>query len=518
MAVKKTIEIDVRTEDSVKDVEKLTTSIQKTDRQTEATKKTTDSLVASLDRMSGGAITAFKGMVSGAKNGVMAMKSLKVAIAATGIGLLLIAVTSLVTYFTKTQRGADLVSKAFAGIGATVSVLIDRVSSFGEGLALIFSGKYKEGADMLKASVKGIGEEIKNEATAAWELDEALKAVEDREIKLIQVNAKRRASIERLRLDAEDATKTEKERAAALQESIRIQNELTDDEIAIAKERARISQAQVDLGESTREELRANEEIQARVVELEAERDRRLKTVQTRLNSLIGTEKELTETIRQRQAVEGINAELNPEGINELDVFKELQDSKFQTLQQYGKMQEEFKRKQAEIEIYIEQEKNAAVLDLVGQTAGAVANVLGRNSKMGKAAGIAQALVNTYQGITEVWKTPSVLPEPAATISKIASTITVGASGFAAVKNIQGVKLPSFPGMSGGGSSGGSAPRAQAAPPPAPSFNIVGNNQANQLGEAINKQDSPLKAYVVSREMTDQQELDRNIRQTASVG
>ena len=54
------------------------------------------------------------------------LKLLKVAIVSTGVGALVLALGSLVTFFTKTQRGADMVSKAMAGISAGVSAPIDR--------------------------------------------------------------------------------------------------------------------------------------------------------------------------------------------------------------------------------------------------------------------------------------------------------------------------------------------------------------------------------------------------------
>ena len=64
----------------------------------------------------------------------------------------------------------------------------------------------------------------------------------------------------------------------------------------------------------------------------------------------------------------------------------------------------------------------------------------------------------------------------------------------------------------GGGSSGGGAARAE------PSFNIVGRSNNNQLLDAIQSQfDKPLKAYVVSGDVTNQQELDRNISSGASI-
>ena len=75
-----------------------------------------------------------------------------------------------------------------------VDVLVDRISTFGEGLFKILNGDFSEGVDMLKGSFQAVlGEEIRNEATAAIELRKAQQALEDRQIAtLIKVNAQRR--------------------------------------------------------------------------------------------------------------------------------------------------------------------------------------------------------------------------------------------------------------------------------------------------------------------------------------
>ena len=60
-----------------------------------------------LDQMTGGLITSFKAARTGLKGAVAGMKTLKGAIAATGIGLLVVAVGSLVLWFQKTEKGAE---------------------------------------------------------------------------------------------------------------------------------------------------------------------------------------------------------------------------------------------------------------------------------------------------------------------------------------------------------------------------------------------------------------------------
>lgn len=91
-----------------------------------------------LDKMTGGMVTAFKGVRGGIKGAVMGMKTLKGAIAATGVGLLVIAVGSLVSWFTKTQRGAEFLEKATASLGAVFNVLTDKLSMVGELIIGVF--------------------------------------------------------------------------------------------------------------------------------------------------------------------------------------------------------------------------------------------------------------------------------------------------------------------------------------------------------------------------------------------
>jgi len=65
--------------------------------------------------------------------------------------------------------------------------------------------------------------------------------------------------------------------------------------------------------------------------------------------------------------------------------------------------------------------------------------------------------------------------------------------------------------MGGGGSA--------TAAPQAPSFNVVGAAPENQLAQVIGEdKKQPLKAFVVSNEVTNAQALDRNIVEGASIG
>ena len=145
---------------------------------------------------------------------------------------------------------------------------------------------------------------------------------------------------------------------------------------------------------------------------------------------------------------------------------------------------------------------------MTAQTFGSIANLLGEQSKAGKAFAVAQALINTFQGISAGVALGFPLAIPA--VAAAAST------GFGAVKNILSTK----PAASGGNAaSSASASTSAASQVQAPQFNVVGDAGTNQIASTLNEQnENPARAYVVSREMSSQQELDRNIETDSSLG
>jgi hypothetical protein len=69
-----------------------------------------------------------------------------------------------------------------------------------------------------------------------------------------------------------------------------------------------------------------------------------------------------------------------------------------------------------------------------------------------------------------------------------------------------------------GGGGGGKPATGPATPPSVPSFNIAGNSTENQLAQSLGGQEQqPIKAMVVSTEVTTAQSLDRNKIETASL-
>jgi len=106
---------------------------------------------------------------------------------------------------------------------------------------------------------------------------------------------------------------------------------------------------------------------------------------------------------------------------------------------------------------------------------------------------------------------PAAIP---ALIGYAASAFGIISSVLAATKKTKSVA--SSIGGSGGGDVSISQPQTNASQPPA--FNVVGATGTNQLADAIGGQSQqPIKAFVVSNDVTSAQSMDRNIVSGASI-
>ena len=149
----------------------------------------------------------------------------------------------------------------------------------------------------------------------------------------------------------------------------------------------------------------------------------------------------------------------------------------------------------------------------VGNALNQLSQIAGENTAVGKGLAIAAATINTYQGVTDALAAKTVTPFD--TALKFINAAAILSNGLKTVRQIASVKVPSVGGGSvgGGGSTGGGATISQ---PPA--FNVVGASNTNQLADAIGSQSKePVKAYVVSNDVTTAQSMDRNIVSGASI-
>ena len=236
----------------------------------------------------------------------VALKVLKFALIATGIGAILVALGSLITYFKDTGKGADKFAVILAKIRSVFDNIIDRIQNFGSGLADIFSGNFREGFNKMKTAFSGIGKEIKEDWKAAGELAEAMNKVKDREVELITTLEERRQKVQELRLESKEIIDDEKKKLSLLQQAEALIKGVYGDQVGLEKERLRIMKKQLEISASdpTREQRREIADQEAKINtllrsqamelrEISREKLRALKVV----NAEIELEKKKAETI-----------------------------------------------------------------------------------------------------------------------------------------------------------------------------------------------------------------------------
>ena len=187
---------------------------------------------------------------------------------------------------------------------------------------------------------------------------------------------------------------------------------------------------------------------------------------------------------------------------------------RLEALKQYNELaqnstqlSEEEKRKIAKETHNQEVALNKQKIAMASQTLANMSTLFEQGSTEGKAFAVAQALINTYQGITAELATKTATPFEFGI--KLANIATTAAIGFKSVQDILSTNV-------GGGTGDTSTPSAGATS--APTFNVVGTSGVNQLAQTLGAEQPPLKAYVVASDVTTQQALNRNIVTSASLG
>jgi len=414
--------------------------------------------------------------------------TIRAGLISTGIGALLVAFGSLVTFFTKTQRGADKLKIAIAGVSAAFNVIRDRISTVGEAISLVFSGKFSEAADKLKGSFKGITDEIKEEIKVMTNLEKRQQALRDAEIQFTVQRAATRKEIEKARLLAEDETKSQEERIDALQKALDLETKTTNQELELARERVRIQEEQMKVSENLVEDEKKLADFRADVLAKETKSLRLQKRVKTEINELqreIDAEQEAIRKEKEKKEEEARKK-------------KEAADKKA------AKEAEKLAKKQAKELLNIAKATEEAKKDLIEQGFAVAGELAGENAALSKGVAVAQTVYSTQQAIMAALAATSVgdklLPYPL----RLANAIGAGIMGASAIKKI----LSTSP--NGAGASP-SVPTATATGTPAPQM-LSGRFELGGVEEQ-----EPVQAYVVTDNLTDNQNKLAYIRRRATI-
>ena len=174
---------------------------------------------------------------------------------------------------------------------------------------------------------------------------------------------------------------------------------------------------------------------------------------------------------------------------------------------------------------------NMAYLQLFEQFGNVLGQVAGKNKALAiagiiisQAASIGQIIANTgIANAKAVAASPLTFGAPWTVINTVSAGLSIASTIASAVKSIQQINSAASQAGVTGGSSGGSVSSSSSLPAPkvsattAPEIQTTGGqNPTTQIAETIGRASAPLKAYVVSGEISSQQALDRRTSRAAT--
>mgnify|MGYP003653499018 CR=1 FL=1 len=522
MAVKKTIELEAKVDKAQKDLDGVAKSVQRIDDNLEEVKDTT----------------------SGVSKGV---KGIGTAIKAAGIGLAIAAFSKLAEVFNENQKVTDAFSTAFEALSlafndffkfldANVGTVIDyfkgifddpvqSIKNFGSSIKQGIIDRLKQGLEALglfgKAAIKFFAGDFAGAALTAKQASKELfdivtgedggfeKITESVKTAVNGITEYAKSTVKAAR-DTVDLNK-QAELANVINQGLiekydrqaEQQRQIRDDESKTIEERIAANNKLGEILDEQSEKMLENVDITIRAAQAEFDKN------QNQENAIA-----LQEALNERAAVlaqiEGFRSE---QLINRISLEREAGEQKIELLEK---------------EIELEEQKKQAVNDALD----AVIDAAGAETKLGRALFIAKQAMLIKEQIMEAKAT---LQRITLKASEAAVDVAKGASGTAkvgfpqnipllaafaiqaagiimAIKSAVNAAKGSASQMGGGGGSSVSTPQA-------PSFNIVGAAPENQLAQAIGEQEEkPIKAFVVSNEVTNAQALERNIVEGASIG
>jgi hypothetical protein len=323
-------------------------------------------------------------------------------------------------------------------------------------------------------------------------LDKETEFLELRRDAQILENTFSRSNKENLTKEAEAIAAVNRQQAARANTARQVQREVNTISKQIEAENKRI----------------ANEE-KAEKDKIAADEKLRLESIQKIRDEFTAKQKEKeAETELEKLALE------EEKKLAELDKLNATEEQKLEILTYYAGLRTDLEEKENKKKADLEKLRKKQILGDAQNTFSQIANLAGKDSKVGKALALASATISGVEGVQNAYSTAQ--KSPITTFFPAYPVVQAGLAAAVAAKNIATIKSTN---PTGGGST--SMPTAAAgggsAPAP-PSFNIVGATETSQLAGAIGSQtQQPVQAFVVANDVTTAQSLENNIVEGATL-
>jgi len=539
MSIKKTIELEAKVDKAEKDLKGVADSVQRIDDNLTEVKETT-----------GGVAKGVKGIGNALK--------------AAGIGLAIAAFSKLAEVFNQNQKVTDAFSIAFESlslafndffnfldnnIGTVIEYfkgifsdpqqtlkdfgiaikenLIERFNSalevlgyLGTAIKKVFEGDFDGAMEAAKNAGKEYVDVLTGVDNSVDKIVEGTKEITSSIVNYAKSTVKAAQGTVELNKQAEVAAVINQGLIEKYDRQAEQQRQIRDDESKTIEERIAANNKLGEVLEEQQKLMLENVDITIRAAQAEYDKNQN----QENYIALLEAQNEREAVLAQ---IEGFRSE---QLINRISLEREAADLKTEA--------DEKAIEDAEKLIELEKQKKQGVMDAMD----AVAMAAGEESKIAKALFllktgmmlkeqimvaqatmqriIASAAESGVDGAKGFMKAASAAPPPA-NIPLIAIFAAQAAGIAMSIKSAVSTAKSMVGSKGGGASSGGSisAPSVTTMAAQAPDFNVVGASGTNQLAQAINGQDKqPIKAYVVSNDVTNAQSLERNIVEGASIG
>ena len=440
--VKEVIEIDVRTKDGKAKLKELQSGVKQVGTTSKEASKEVSAVGGAADKATGGAISGFKALKGTVTGAIRQFGVLKLAVAASGIGLLVLAITAVGKAFTSSEEGQNKFAKIMAVIGAITGNFVTLLSDLGkqiisvfenpqqavkdfaklikenlinrfEGLTelipqlgkainLLFRGQFAEAGKVAGNAVAKVAlgvedmsgkiqnaidktkefvEENIKEAKIAGDIADKRALADKKERDLLVERAEANRRIAELREKAADKENVQvEERIEALLEAGRINEEITIKEIEAARLRFEAKKAENALADSTKEDLNEQAQLQARLIDLETARLRKQKSLTAEVTT---ARREAASELKAEEAAAAAEQKTKDEAKIASDKIIAEQKAKD------DKAALDEKKRIADEEIALEQKVTAAKT----QALDAIIGLSSKESAIGKAAFIAKQIL-----------------------------------------------------------------------------------------------------------------------------
>ena len=533
--------------------------------------KSTGGAASALIGLSSGLGKAGKGFKT--LDGILKLSLLGIIV--TGVLALSAAFTRSEEGQEKFQRGmaainaiVNQVLDGFASLGQTIIDAVTNpmaaIEKLGKGIAKFISNPFKftkEVIDDAKSSVIGFIAETTKEVLAMDKVTKARQKAHHIERDLMTERAEANREISDIRLQAEDReNKSATERIALLRKAQQLEEDITAKEIVAKQLLIDAQELEMEQGLNTIQAKDKLAKLQAELINLDTKKLRSQRLLQTQITTAVREEqaikdkaaaeaqkviddnkakadkkieddkaaelkrlegiKEVQKTFEELQAEEAAiteeeKAQLDADrAIAELDKLNATEEQKAKIVAYWNGQIEKGRDKDAANDEARDKSVANAKMDIAKQSMALIGQIAGEGSAIGKAMAIGQATISGVEGVQNAFTTANKSP------------ITVGFPAYPFIQAglagaFSAVQIAKIASTKADGKGAAASPRvsgaaAAAVPSMPPEFTTVGASDTNQLASAIGQQE-PVRAFVVSNDVTTAQGLERNIVEGATI-